>query len=263
MNASRRFEGKVALITGAASGIGRAVAVRLASEGAQVLGHDLDAEGLAATAGIVTSAGGIMQTRSGDISRAAECRAAVAACVDAFGRLDVLGNNAGIARAEHVTDVTEDQYRQMMGVNIDGYFFTAQAAIPHLLETGGNIVNVASNAGLMGAPYSAAYCASKGGVVNLTRALADEYLTRGVRVNAVAPGGTLGTDLRGPVALGLAGESLGDRPGREEELRARVPLAVALTPSDHAASYVFLASEGARGITGTFLHPDGGIGVKG
>ena len=84
-----------------------------------------------------------------------------------------------------------------------------------------------------------------------------------MRVNAVAPGGTTGTDLRGPTALGLDGESLGDRPGREDELRSRTPLAVALTPADHAESYLFLASDRSRGITGTFLHSDGGIGVKG
>ncbi len=137
MNPSRRFEEKVALITGAASGIGRACAVRLASEGARVFGHDLNAEGLAETAALVADAGGTMETRAGDISQAAECRAAVAACVETFGQLDVLGNNAGIARADHVTDVTEEQYRRMMGVNVDGYFFTAQAAIPHLLETDG------------------------------------------------------------------------------------------------------------------------------
>ena len=106
------------------------------------------------------------------------------------------------------------------------------------------------------------YVASKFAVRGLVVALAHE-LAPDVRVNAVAPGGTLGTDLRGPAALGLDERSLGDRPGREEELRARTPLAVALTPADHAGSYVFLASDAARGITGTFLHPDGGIGVKG
>ncbi len=104
--------------------------------------------------------------------------------------------------------------------------------------------------------------ASKFAVRGLVVALAHE-LAPHVRVNAVAPGGTLGTDLRGPAALGLDDESLGERPGRESELRQRSPLSVALTPADHAASYVFLASDVARGMTGTFLHSDGGIGVKG
>jgi phthalate 3,4-cis-dihydrodiol dehydrogenase len=106
------------------------------------------------------------------------------------------------------------------------------------------------------------YVASKFAVRGLVVALAHE-LAPDVRVNGVAPGGTVGTDLRGPAALGLDEQSLGDRPGRESELAARTPLAVALTPIDIAASYVFLASDGARGITGTFLHPDGGIDVKG
>ncbi len=105
------------------------------------------------------------------------------------------------------------------------------------------------------------YVASKFAVRGLVVALAHE-LAPDVRVNGVAPGGTVGTDLRGPAALGLDDESLGDRPGREAELRARTPLQVALTPADHAESYVFLASDRSRGITGTFLHPDGGIGVK-
>ena len=152
MNESRRFEDKVALITGAASGIGRAAARRLAAEGARVFGHDLNADGLAETAALVAGAGGTMETRAGDISQPAECRAAVATCVEAFGHLDVLGNNAGIARADHVVDVTEDQYRRMMGVNVDGYFFTAQAAIPHLIRQGdgGSIVFTSSTAGLKG-----------------------------------------------------------------------------------------------------------------
>src|SRR5690606_15882786 len=125
-----------------------------------------------------------------DVSDPEACRAAVAACVDAHGRLDVLGNVAGIARAEHVTDVTVERYRQMMAVNVDGCFFLAQAAIPHLLETHGNIVNIASNAGLMGQAYTVVYCMTKGAIVQFTRALAMEYAKKPLRVNAVAPGGT-------------------------------------------------------------------------
>src|ERR1700676_580169 len=186
----QRFTGKVALITGAASGIGRAAAVRLASEGAQVLGHELNAAGLDETAKLVADDGGQMEVRTGDISDPAECRAAVEAGLAAFGGLDVLGNVAGIARGEHVTDVTGAGYRQMMGVNVDGPLFLAQAAIPHLLATGGNIVNIASNAGLMGQAYTVVYCMTKGAVVQLTRALAMELMKTPVRVNAIAPAGT-------------------------------------------------------------------------
>ena len=118
------------------------------------------------------------------------CRAAVEACVAEFGALDVLGNVAGIFRAHHVVDVTPAEYRQIMAVNIDAYFFLAQAAIPHLLERNGNIVNVASNSALQGIPYAVPYAISKGGVVQLTRALAVEFLKRPLRVNVIAPAGT-------------------------------------------------------------------------
>jgi NAD(P)-dependent dehydrogenase (short-subunit alcohol dehydrogenase family) len=189
VESSRRFEGKAALITGAGSGIGRAVAIRLAAEGARVLGHDLRVEGLDETAAIVAEAGGTMATRQGDVSDRDECRATVEACVAAFGRLDVLGNIAGIARADNFADITEEAYRQVMAVNVDGCFFLAQAAIPHLLEVGGNIVNIASNAGLMGIAYSVAYSMSKGAIVQMTRSLAMEYIKTPLRVNAIAPGG--------------------------------------------------------------------------
>jgi meso-butanediol dehydrogenase / (S,S)-butanediol dehydrogenase / diacetyl reductase len=247
---SRRFEEKVALITGAASGIGRAVSLRLASEGARVFGHDLDAGGLAETAALVTTSGGTMQTQVGDISKPVECRGAVAACVETFGRLDVLGNNAGIARADHVTDVTEDQYRRMMGVNADGYFFTAQAAIPHLLETNGNIVNVASNAGLMGQAYTVVYCMTKGAVVQLTRALAMEFVKTKLRVNAIAPSGiqtTLSENFHIPpdVDGSLMQPYMGFRPMS--------------TADDVAAMFAFVASDEARSVHGAILAVDRGV----
>ena len=183
---SGRFDGKVALITGAGSGIGREVALRLTAEGAVVFGHDRDGARLAET---VELAGGGLVTRVGDVTDPAECKATVEACVAEHGKLDILGNIAGIARSEHFTDVTVEQYRQMMGVNIDAYVFFAQAAIPHLVESGGNIVNIASNAGLMGQAYTVIYCVSKGAVVQLTRALAMEFVKTKLRVNAIAPGG--------------------------------------------------------------------------
>ncbi len=136
------------------------------------------------------------------------------------------------------------------------------AALDALTASRGAIVLTCSTSGFYAGRGGVLYVASKFAVRGLVVALAHE-LAPDIRVNAVAPGGTVGTDLRGPSALGLATESLGDRPGREDELKGRTPLAVALTPADHAASYVFLASDAARGMTGTFLHPDGGIGVKG
>ena len=170
---SSKFGGKVALITGAGSGMGRAITVRLAAEGACVLAVDIDRERLDGTKGL---ASGSVVVHQADLGDADACPAAVAECVERFGRLDVLGNIAGIYLAEHTPKVSREQYRRVMAVNLDAYFFLAQAAIPHLLETGGNIVNIASNAGLQGVPYSAAYCMSKGGVIQLTRSLAVEFL---------------------------------------------------------------------------------------
>jgi NAD(P)-dependent dehydrogenase (short-subunit alcohol dehydrogenase family) len=246
----QRFDGRVALVTGAASGIGRAIAVRLGSEGAQVFGHDINGDGLADTARLVGEAGSRMETLTGDISDPNECAALVRACVDAFGRLDVLGNNAGIARADHVTDVTVDQYRRMMGVNVDGYFFTAQAAIPHLLETGGNIVNVASNAGLMGQAYTVVYCMTKGAVVQLTRALAMEYVKTNIRVNAIAPSGILTT----------LSENFHIPPDVDGSLmRPYTGFRPMGTADDIASMFAFVASDEAASVHGAILAVDRGV----
>ena len=239
-----RFEGKVALLTGAASGIGRAVTQRLAAEGAAVLAVDVNADGLAETA---ATAGETVTTHVADVTDRAACFGAVDAAVGAHGRLDVLGNIAGIARAHHVTDVTEAEYRLMMGVNLDGPFFLAQAAIPHLLESAGNIVNIASNAGLMGQAYTVPYCMTKGGVVQLTRALAWEYIKEDLRVNAIAPGGT-------NTAL-AAGFSIPDDIDFELMMRYQTPRG--MTEADDIASvFAFLASDEARSIHGAILSAD-------
>jgi NAD(P)-dependent dehydrogenase (short-subunit alcohol dehydrogenase family) len=174
----------------------------------------------------------------------------VARCVDQFGQLDILGNVAGIYLAEHTTNVTREQYRRVMAVNLDAYFFLAQAAIPHLLETGGNIVNIASNAGLQGVPYSAVYCMSKGGVVQLTRSLAVEFLKTPLRVNAIAPAGTntniaTSTSFPNDMDIDLATRMAGLR-GMAE-------------PEEIAALFSFLASDDARSVTGAVYTLDNGL----
>ena len=245
-----RFDGKIALVTGAGSGIGRAVTLRLASEGADVLAHDLNGDALAETAKLVADAGGAVTTRSGDISSRDECAATVAATVEQFGGLDVLGNIAGIARAEHFPDVEERAYRQMMGVNVDACFFLAQAAIPHLLEREGNIVNIASNAGLMGQAYTVAYCMTKGAIVQMTRALAMEYAKAPLRVNAIAPGGVdtaLSRNFQMPADLDF-------------ELMARYTGFRAMGSGDDiAAMFALVASDEGRSIHGAILSVDRGI----
>jgi NAD(P)-dependent dehydrogenase (short-subunit alcohol dehydrogenase family) len=247
---TRRFDGRVALLTGAASGIGRSVALRLAAEGATVFGVDLNAAGLDETAASVADAGGTMVVRPADITSRDECRATVAACLDDLGRLDVLGNIAGMARADHVVDVDEDSYRRMMAVNVDGAFFLAQAAIPHLLESGGNIVNIASNAGLMGQAYTVVYCMTKGAIIQFTRALAMEYIKTPLRVNAIAPGGVdtslaRGFQIPADVDFELMGRYTGLRP------MAR--------PDDVAGLFAFVASDDGGNIHGAVLSSDAGL----
>ena len=245
-----RFTGKVALITGAASGIGRAVTLRLTSEGGQVLAHDLNAAGVEETAKLAADAGGAVEVRAGDVSDPEECQAAVEACVSAYGRLDVLGNVAGIARGEHMADVSVAGYRQMMGVNVDGPFFLAQAALPHLLESGGTIVNIASNAGLMGQAYTVVYCMTKGAVVQLTRALAMELMKTPVRVNAIAPAGT-NTNLT--ATWTMPSDIDWDLMGRYSGMRG-------MNSAEEVANvFAFLASDEASSIHGAIISADRGV----
>jgi len=244
---SNRYDGRVALVTGAASGIGRAVTLRLAREGATVVALDLDAAGLAATR---DEAEGVVLVRACDVTVADECRASVEFAVSECGRIDVLGNVAGIARGEHFGEVTEAAYRQMMGVNVDGYFFMAQAAIPHLLTTNGVIVNIASNAGLIGQAYTVVYCMTKGAVVQLTKSLAMEYMKQPLRVVAIAPGG---------VDTGLL---------RNYQMPSDVDFDLVMrytgargmaSPDDIANLFAFLASDEAGNIHGTVVSSDGGM----
>ena len=184
-----RFSGRTAIVTGAGSGLGAATARRLAAEGAAVAGLDLAADAAAATAEAITGAGGRARAYAVDVADPAAVREAVAAAARDLGRPSAVVNCAGIGRFYHSHDMPFADWQRIIAVNLTGTFLVCQAALPFLLDGGGNIVNVASNAGLMAQPYSAAYCASKGGVVQLTRALADEYIERGVRVNCIAPGG--------------------------------------------------------------------------
>jgi meso-butanediol dehydrogenase/(S,S)-butanediol dehydrogenase/diacetyl reductase len=246
---SHRFAGKVALVTGAGSGIGRAVALRLAAEGATVFAVDIDQARLGET--VATSGTAARMTAHvADLADPDACRAVVAACVDAHGRLDVLGNIAGISRAEHFTDVSVEDYRRMMAVNVDAYFFLAQAAVPHLLESSGNIVNIASNSGLMGQAYTVTYCMSKGAVVQMTRSLAMEYVKTPMRVNAIAPGGTntaLVQNFQMPADVDF------------ELVRPYVAFRPAAEPEEIATLFAYVASDEARSVHGAILSIDNAL----
>jgi NAD(P)-dependent dehydrogenase (short-subunit alcohol dehydrogenase family) len=244
-----RFAGKSILVTGAASGIGRATALRFVDEGGAVLAFDLDADGLEGTAKAATGGPGTLIVHAGDVSRPDACRDAVAAAVAAHGGLDVLVNVAGVFRASHFANTAEAEYRLVMGVNADGLFFMCQAAVPHLLERSGNIVNIASTAGVEGQAYTVSYCMSKGAVIMLTKALAMEYMKTPLRVNAVLPGGTdtplvAGVNYPEDVDFDLVLRYAGVRGFNR--------------PEEVAAAVAFVASDDASAVHGALLPADRG-----
>jgi meso-butanediol dehydrogenase/(S,S)-butanediol dehydrogenase/diacetyl reductase len=241
-----RFAGKTALISGAAGGIGRAVAQRLGAEGARVMCADRDAEAAAGIAAALPDA-----TALGcDVTDEASCAAAVAATIDRFGALDVLVNAAGIAASHAIATFPVDEWRRIIEVNLTGTFLLSRAAVPALLESSGTIVNLASVAGVRATPYNAAYCASKGGVVMLTKSMAIELARAGVRVNAVCPS-AVDTGL-------LRSFTLPDDADIQLLARAASPMGKVLEADEVAAAVAFLASNDAASVTGTLFTIDGG-----
>jgi len=237
-----RYSGKVALVTGAASGVGRATALRLAQEGARVACLDLVPAGL----------GGLDLVC--DVREEDRVAVAVREAVSWAGRLDLVANVAGIAAFGHTTEVTLAEWERILAVNLTGTFLVTRAALPHLVESRGAVVNVASLAGVRGWRYSAAYSASKGGVVALTKALAVEYAAEGVRVACVCPG-----SVDTPLRAGLTPVQDMDL-GLRNHGRALVDPPVA-QPEEIAAAIVYLGSGEARFATGAVLRLDGGAGV--
>lgn len=257
----RALEGRRALVVGAGSGIGRAVFDAFQAAGALVGALEIDGDkcgALAATA----EAGPIVR---GDATSRADNEAGVAAVVEAFGGLDVLVNCVGLfdyylGLGEIDPDDFDAAFDEAMRVNVASHLLSVRAGLQPLRASRGCVVLTCSTssfaAGRGGVLYVASKFALRGCVLSLAGELAPE-----VRVNGVAPGGTVGTDLRGLRALGQHDRSLGDEPERSRRVRERSPLDVALDGDDIAASYVFLASDAAMGMTGRFLHPDGGADV--
>ncbi|MFE4665534.1 3-(cis-5,6-dihydroxycyclohexa-1,3-dien-1-yl)propanoate dehydrogenase [Streptomyces sp. NPDC056716] len=255
-------EGKRALVVGAGSGIGRAVVDAFRAEGARVAALELDP----AKCRALREAAPEVPVTEGDATTKDANERAVARALTAFGGLDVLVNCVGIfdyyqGLADLDADLIDTAFGEMFAVNVKTQLHSVKAALPALRASRGSVILTESTSGYYPGRGGVLYVSSKFAVRGLVTALAHE-LAPDIRVNGVAPGGTLDTDLRGLDSLGLRTRSLGDTPGRAGELAGRVPLKVALTATDHAWSYVYLASDRARGITGGAVHPDGGIGVK-
>jgi NAD(P)-dependent dehydrogenase (short-subunit alcohol dehydrogenase family) len=248
---ARRFEGKTAIVTGAGSGIGRATAIRLASEGASVACLDIVADHLDETVDALAVLGAKAIAYRCDVTNETQVNDTVTEVASALGRPEVLCNVAGIGTFAHTQQMPLATWERILAVNLTGTFLMSKAALAYLLEPpGGNIVNVASTSGLIGSAYSAAYCASKGGVVMFTKALAIEYSGRGVRVNAVAPGG-VDTPLLGSFQIPEGGD-----PKHVYRITSRMGFC---TPDQVAAAIAFLASDESAYTTGAVLTVDGGI----
>ncbi len=256
MVSASRFEGKTVIVTGAASGIGRAALIRLVSEGAVALSVDLNESGLAETVAAAEATeghGGRASMIVASVSDEDDVKRTVGDFVEREGRLDVLVNMAGILRSSHTTETTLQQFMALIQVNLVGTFLFCREALPHLLATKGNIVNAASTSVEFGHPYMAAYSASKGGIASMTHSLAWEYVRRGVRVNAVAPGGIV-TPMVEATSAGFPAEV--DR-----------NLFIHLTPLDYrfgqpdnvSGVIAMLASADGAHINGEIIRIDGGV----
>jgi NAD(P)-dependent dehydrogenase (short-subunit alcohol dehydrogenase family) len=243
----QRYEGRVVLVTGAGSGIGRATVHRLVEEGATVVAADIAEEGLAVTAKEADRPAAVTSF-VGDVRDPAFGPAAVALALE-HGRLDTVVNSAGILRFEHTHEVRLEDWQRILDVNLTGTFLTCQAALPALLDGGGAIVNVASTAALAAHPWAAAYSASKGGVLALTRTLAIEYARQGLRANAVCPG-SIDTPITDAFNL---------PEGADGKLLHRIMSPVGMgDPKVVAAAIAYLGSDDATHVNGADLRVDGG-----
>lgn len=242
------LNGKIALVTGAARGLGRMIAESLAEAGAKVACIDVNVETLAEAVGAIRSAGGTAEPFACDVTQSEKVNETVDKVIELWGKLDILINNAGVTRDNVLVRMKDEQWDLVLGINLRGTFlFTRAAARPMMKARQGRIINIASVSGLMGNPGQANYSASKAGVIGLTRTVAAELASRSVTVNAVAPG-FIATDMTAK----LGEEVL-------QEVRKHIPLGRLGEPQDIADAVMFLTSDAASYITGQVLTVDGGL----
>lgn len=244
------MSGKAALVTGAASGLGRATARKLAEAGCNLFLVDVNEDGLKDTAHEIAATGVDLAVHAANLADPDACTAAVVEAVARLGRLDALCNIAGIIRMAHSHEMPRAHFEQTIAINLSAPWFLSQAAIPHLLESNGAIVNCASSAAFIGEAYAAAYCASKAGLVNMTKAMAMEYARKPIRINAVAPGGMITNISNG---MTFPSEAEMDLVARYSGMRGQVEV------DDVADLITMLASPAGRSYHGACISIDAGI----
>jgi NAD(P)-dependent dehydrogenase (short-subunit alcohol dehydrogenase family) len=248
---SHRFSGKSVLVTGAGSGIGRATAIAFAAEGADVIACDVDDAGGEATVATIRKAGSQAEFFHADVSRSADCVAMVERAVSRFGGLDIAFNNAGInIPVAPIADIDEAVWQRIVGINLTGVFLAMKAEVPAMLRRGGGaIINTASVGGLIGTAGVTAYCATKHGVVGLTKSAALDYIKDKIRINAICPGGTRTAML----------EEWFKHPEVEKAAIAGTPIGRMADPAEIARSVLYLASDESSFMVGHSLVVDGGL----
>jgi NAD(P)-dependent dehydrogenase (short-subunit alcohol dehydrogenase family) len=247
------LEGKVALVTGASSGIGRGTALRLAEAGASVLVLDINEKGGQETVQQILAAGGKAAFRRCDVRMEADCQDAAEEAMKLFGRIDVLFNNAGIAIRKTALELEEPEWDLVLDVMLKGVYMLTRKVVPHMIQTGGgSIINTGSGWALKGGPQAVSYCAAKGGVWNLTRAMAIDFGRYRIRVNAVCPG-----DIDTPMLRSECAQ-LGENETEFMKEAAARPLQRVGTPTDVANTVLFLACDMSAWVTGTHVVVDGG-----